>query len=186
MSFIEFLGFVISIAAMGFLMVRRFLEERRRRQNPEKYAEDEEHQDEALKEFLRSINVDVNNEVFAAQEERRIATPPRPPVKSKTPSPQIPVRSKNEKYRFSSQLENQRSESRIEKRQLKSTIEERHLSAFETRIDPFLQSAADPYTIIKLDPQPRIQKLIKSLPALQQAIILREIIGPPKGLQNLE
>lgn len=82
MTFIEFIGFIVTILALFFLLIRKSWEERKRRENPEIYEEEEKDREKALREFLRSLNVEVE------ETETELEEPP-PPEPIAPPSPQV-------------------------------------------------------------------------------------------------
>ncbi len=89
MNFVEFIGFVIVILAMFFILIRRAMEERRRRKYPELFEKEEQEREKALKEFLRGLNVDVEE-----VEELKPEPPPLPKaVKLEELKPKLPIRS---------------------------------------------------------------------------------------------
>ncbi|HEV8050984.1 MAG TPA: hypothetical protein VGP47_00700, partial [Parachlamydiaceae bacterium] len=57
MSFIEFVGFIISFSAMIFLVIKRVFEERQRRLNPEEYARKERIKEQNLRRFMKSRDI---------------------------------------------------------------------------------------------------------------------------------
>jgi len=87
MSFIEFLGFIISIAAMVFLFIRKTMENRRRRLHPEEFLHEHEEEERAVEELLSSLNIHLEQ------------PPPRKSVPKPLPPPQqtkpAPVRIQN-------------------------------------------------------------------------------------------
>ena len=184
MNFVEFIGFIISIVAIIFITIKRYRDEKYRRQHPELFQETEEEKQQALKDFLSSIDIDLNDEQFSAQQ--RPVVPPPPPQASSA-SHKISKGPKGEDFYFKTNIEHYRPETKIEKRQLKTAIEERHLGSFEDRLlsPEFRKNHDSAYEIVEFDRQPRIQKLMEGLPSMQQMIIIREIIGPPKGMADL-
>lgn len=55
MSLIEFIGFVISMGAMIFLVVKRWRDQWQRSKNPQEYAARERQEEEALKKLYRTL-----------------------------------------------------------------------------------------------------------------------------------
>jgi hypothetical protein len=74
MSFIEFLGFIISILAMVFLFVRKTMENRRRRLHPEEFEKEHEEEERAVEELLASLNIHL-------EPQPQHKSPPPPPAK---------------------------------------------------------------------------------------------------------
>jgi hypothetical protein len=94
MTFIEFIGFIITISAMVFLFARQTWENYRRRKYPEAYAEEVRKKDDALKELLKSMNIEVEEEEeieddYEEPVRRPLPTPPPPPkpLQKKAPEP---------------------------------------------------------------------------------------------------
>ncbi len=81
MTLIELIGFVIVLAAMIILMGKRAWDERQRRKYPEKYEEQQRQEEEAMREFLRSINMEgvEDQELEAAALSEPLQQPPAPP-----------------------------------------------------------------------------------------------------------
>lgn len=77
MNLIEFIGFIITMVAMTFLILRRVWEDRRRRAHPEEYSNKKEQQEATLKQFLKSLDIDMDEEDEEGEIERHI--PPKPP-----------------------------------------------------------------------------------------------------------
>lgn len=71
MSLIEFIGFIIVMAAMIVLYAKRSWEERKRRMHPEQYADENEEQEQILRQFLLSLE--------GKEESVLKAEPPAPP-----------------------------------------------------------------------------------------------------------
>jgi hypothetical protein len=161
MTFIDFIGFVIAMLAFFILIGKQVREERKRRQNPEAYEEEsEQHQQEVVRELLRSLNI----EVPAVQQE---AKPPPPPAK---PS-------------YDRDLNTQKEVEISSTPAPRKTVHSSQRSVFK---DPYLiRKKADhqeAYLIKKQKASSAKRILGKDLP-LKQAILLREILGPPKGLE---
>ena len=207
MDIVQVIGFLISLLVLFFFMVKSIREERYRRQHPEEYRKEKEEQTKKLKEFLRSLEVDMED-----QDQFKAPAKPAPPV--------LPARSKQKKG--SAQTKNEAVGSKpksddtrtsiadwslktnIEERQLKTNIEDRQLktniedhqfkTTIETRYhDPFgqrvvpldvrKQAAAPSYHVIGREGDARGKKLLSSLKSPKQMVILHEIIGKPKAFQ---
>lgn len=187
MNLIEFIGFVISLIAMGFIIIKRFMEQRHRLQHPEQFEESDEEKQKALKEYFHSLGVEIDdNEHFSPPQKIPSKKHPQPPLLKPAPSPQIPKKNEQKNFQFKSNIESYRPESKIEKRKFKTSVERENFGSFEDRLlSPEFRGGEDPYKIVQKVTQPRIEKLVKELPSLKQMIIIREIIGPPKGMQDL-
>ncbi len=154
MNFTEFIGFIITLLAFFLLVGKQARDERKRRQNPELYEEEQMKQQEAVKELLKSLNIEVDSEMLPPQEEE---VPPPPPEEIKPPVKKPPV--------------------------------PRRLAEFDRKDvykDPYAMKNQfkheKPYQLKEIQ-QKHIKKLVKKSGSLKDAIVLKEILGPPKGLQ---
>lgn len=171
MSLIEFIGFIISFFAFIILSLRRMKE--RKNQPLEAYEEEEEQSeddDEALRNYLRSIGVEV-------EPKRPPPPPPKPVPQRKLPPVHRPL---------SSPIENKRLVTNIESKSYASTIQEQRLeSQVETR--ELVTSTNAPAYEVHITEQKQISgvdELINSLPSLGSLVIINEILGPPKAYQE--
>lgn len=159
MNFIEFLGFVISFAALIFLFFKRFLEDRQKRLNPEEYARREAIQQENLQRFLRSIQMDPSAEKTQQQEveeeeedEEKYLPPPKPKQERKyRPVPTPP-----------------------------SPTTQQGFSSFSHDLKP-----ADQYEVSRQSyrSNPAL-KVLKGLHSPKDMLIIKEIFGPPLSMRN--
>jgi hypothetical protein len=166
MNLIEFLGFVIVMIAMGVIMAKRAYEDHQRRKHPEKFAEEKKAKEEAMKEFLRSLNIEVESE------EEAVAV-----VESK-PAP--PKRSVNDAFTFHRDLEDRAPTSEVAEREFEVGLDTRFELPKARIASPSLQISRtkDAYLLAK---HPSLSaRLVQG--NLRDAIILRDILGPPKGL----
>ena len=186
MSFIEFIGFVISMVALIFLFSKKIFDQRRARLNPEESEREEEEQKRNLKEFLRSLEIDMEDqEQFKPPPPPPKITPPQPPKERPRGQQKPRPASRVLNDPFKAKLEQRQFETAIEKRGFKTNIEDRFYQSFDERLlsSDFRKASTDAYDVILFDQTPRIQHLVGQLPSLREMIIIREIIGPPKGLQ---
>lgn len=59
MTFIEFVAFVITLAVMIFVGIKRFFEATQQRSNPEEYARKEKEREENLRKLLKTRGTDL-------------------------------------------------------------------------------------------------------------------------------
>lgn len=194
MTLIEFIGFVISLAAMIFLVVKRFWDENQRRRNPEKYAEKQSQKEKLLSDLMKSFDVsrkeisenepdeddeDMNGEV----EEVR-----RHPIKKPMPPQRIlPLRHSTrqslDKMHLTTSFNDHYGESTNEKRFLKSSMSD----SYEEEIvsSKFLKGEASAYDLDKqLKPRSRASKILSGLPSPKNMLIIKEVFGLPKSMRN--
>ncbi|MGA8165565.1 MAG: hypothetical protein WB791_11215 [Waddliaceae bacterium] len=162
MSVIEFIGFIITMIVFFLLILKQGRDQRRRREHPEEFQEEEREQQEGMQELMESLNIRLGKQ----------APPKRPP-----PPPRL-----------------------IEGEEDRLLIEAQRLQAEEIGILPSLEQEKAVFKDIYAKslvqaPQPhhdayrqlekqrsRIQKKLNEPDSLKQAIIVREILGPPKGM----
>lgn len=94
MSVIEFIGFIISLVTMFFLFFKKLYDDRQRRLNPEEYAKKTKERERQLKEFWKSmdVNMDQNDDRDEEDEEDKPQPPPHPivPPPIKKPMASLP------------------------------------------------------------------------------------------------
>lgn len=177
MSLVEFIGFVISMVAMAFLFIKKVYDERQRRLNPEKYAETERKKEQALQEFLKSLELERNEEEEEDEEEEE------PVLIKPPPAPQM---AKQHKVPFRSTLDHYKPVTLIEQRKIQTNIEKRRpFEAGDHLIsDTFkIQSVTDPsYEVERLKIKSRGEKALEELSSRRQLFIIKEILDKPKGM----
>lgn len=87
MDLIQLIGFLISVLAVFVLVTKKIRDERHRKQHPEEFAREEEEKEERLRAFLKSLDVEM--------EEQKNYSPP-PPPREKPPVPRVIKRIKSE------------------------------------------------------------------------------------------
>lgn len=162
MNLIEFIGFVISLAALIFLFFKKVRDEKFRLQHPEEYEEELHQKEEALKEILKSMQLDVEDE------ENLSPPPPRPQhvmKKKYIKPPKAPL-----------------TVLQTQKEKEANQYEERTLS--DNRIFNKKTINAPAYEVKRLHHSNRGSDLIKSLPSKRDMLIYKEVFGKPLALRN--
>lgn len=88
MSWVEWIGFLISVTFLLFLLLRGVWETRQRNQNPEEYYKEQRLKQKRYKEFLKSMEIDVEDD-FEQDEEEEIEErhiPPAPKSNGRVPA----------------------------------------------------------------------------------------------------
>lgn len=162
MTFIELIGFIITMFAFFLLVAKQARDERKRRENPEAYQEDEEQQQEAIKDLLRSLNIEVPEEKPA---------PPSPP----TPPPQMEVRIEEEVPAPPVQESKIPKSMRLAKFDYGNVFRDPHSKrkVFDHG-DAYLK---------RMQQQSRVKNLLRETDSIKDAVILKEVLGTPKGLE---
>lgn len=190
MSLIEFIGFIISMAAMIFLLGRRVWEERYRREHPEEFKEEKHKQEETLKHFLKSLDIDMEDEEEDAHPKPRMekpAVPPPPPPRAiQAPAQQKSHRLlQQDQYKFKDKLDSYRQESQIENRKLKNSIHDRYKDYKGDRIvSPDMRYMAEAYHAIVKPKPSRANRLVNRLYSRKDMIVYQEIMNPPVGMRR--
>ncbi len=152
MTLIELIGFIITMAAFFLLIAKQARDERKRRQNPEAYEEEaeREHQ-EAIKDLLRSMNIDIPEE---QPESKKPEPPPIPEIK--TP-PQKPEKAAVSHFKTHKSFKDHYA--------LRKSFDH-----------------GDAYAKRKMQ-QSKVKQMLRGSDSLKQALILKEVLGTPKGLE---
>lgn len=174
MTFIEFLGFIITLVAMFFIFIKRFREERARRLNPKEFAEKERQKQMALKKFYRSLEghmVDEEEEVEEHEEIEEEEHVHRPKIKKKRPPhpnlpmPQYVAPEMISKPYQSEGAADRQSQVKGERRQYRSD----RLTTYE---------------VVRQRRHSRGGKLIKEQTSLKDILILKEILDKPLAMRD--
>lgn len=166
MSIAEFFGLIISLLAIFFLLYKRIREERYKREHPDEYKKKQRKQEENLKLFLKSLDIDVPDEEEAKPHRRP------PPVK----------------WEKTSHVPKAREEyvPRVDKyAPQKTAMESRELvSALDTRYDKnrFDLAPAPKYEVHNKKKASRVEKLISGLHSRKEMVLLHVVFGSPKGM----
>lgn len=184
MSLVELIGFVISMAALIFLSIRRKMDERRREEHPEEYEKEREREQQEYRELLQRLDLPIPEELLDSQP----SAPPRKIAKEQAPKPSkalsAPKRTVRN-FKFQASLDSRKHSSRIDDRRLKSAIEARQQQFKQTVVSEALQPEAtvDPYVEQKIAAS-STKKLLSGLKKPIHMVIYHEILSKPKALQK--
>jgi hypothetical protein len=162
MSFVEFIGLVISLGAMIFLIIKRTYDERQRRKNPQEYARREQEREENLRKFLKERGVDVRNggeEAKKTSKARIFAVPSKMPL-----PPQKPHTQTQRKY--------QKPLSGL------ST----HALEFSTHAEYDLKPA-ETYEVIRVEGKTKGNLVLQGLKSPREMLIIKEIFDKPLSMR---
>lgn len=174
MSLIEFIGFIITFFAFIIMSVRRMKEKRQMEMNPHEEEED----DEALRDYLRSVGIEV--------EERPKPPPPAPRIEQIQPVPNIPRVNPSyyEKPEFKTNIEDRKFKTRIEDKKLKTHVENReYRSKIEDKDYVGTISEAPAYEVHSSDERLSKVDLVINNQSLENLVISNIILGPPKAYE---
>lgn len=174
MSLVEFLGFLISVAAVLFLFLRHMWEGTHR--NPEHMRDEEQKQKQVLQDFLKSLDIELEDEKQG------------PPLKKIEPQKQIlkpppakkPKRSVEDGFQYQARLDAYKQSTSSDKWGLKTSIEQ-EVRKFDERsvVSPDMQLKGK----LKVAPgESRGSYAIRQLTNRKQMFIFQTLLNRPKGL----
>jgi hypothetical protein len=190
MSLIEFIGFLISFAAMIFLLGKGVWDNRARRQNPEEYYRKVRTKEQNLKKFLKSLDVHTEDEDEDEDEIDEKEEAKAPAAKQAVPpSPfQKPYQQRllaEDQYHFQDRLDHYQTQTAIDQRKLKIAIENRFKGDLSMNIvSADLREMNDYHAIVSEKPS-RANRLINRRSSRQEMILYQEILNPPLALTGV-
>ena len=188
MDISQIIGFIISVLAILYIVTKRVKEERLRKEHPEEYEKEQQKQEANLKQFLKSLDVEM--------EDKKMNPPPKPVQKltasqaSKTVKkenlPPKPQRIVSDEFIYKSDLDNVHLKNDISQRKIHSHIEDKYTDIYGERVVSVdLREVSNrTYEVIQKIRVSRGEKLLQSMPTKKNMVILYEIYGTPKGLQK--
>lgn len=184
MSFIEFIGFVISFAAMIFLVIRRFFEERQRRLNPEEFARQEKLREENLRRFLKSRDI-YSGEEEDDEEEFEEELRPVVPKKYNKPVPP-PKPAILQQQAFVKLREAQKQQALQQKATPPPVVHQGNYGAETAREKRRSHAASDDtsYEVIRVERVTAANKLLSSLKSPQDMLVIKEIFDKPLSMRS--
>ncbi len=173
MSLLDYIGFFFGLVFLIVMGIKKAQEERRRREHPEEY----QRQQREIRKFLQPEEFDDEEEEYEEQP-RAHHRPPPPPPKPATPSVTVArgavsSKPKHEEYKIKSTIQQRNVASKLDSRYQQDKDDQAYASPYESKT----------YDVIATTSTSRVGKLIKNLPSKKSMVILREILGPPKGLK---
>ena len=170
MSLPELFGFIITVLAFMFIFYKKRRDENFRRSHPEEYARKQQQQEENLKLFLESLDIETEKE----------APPPLPKIIKQ--KPQL-IKKKEHKQVFVGQGENVNTrwdsyadKTDLEAKEFNAAVDKRYGD------DRLKLSSAPKYEVHHKRSSSKVKKLIYGLPSLKEMVILQTVMEPPKGM----
>lgn len=164
MDLSQFIGFLISTGALIFIFLQRILESKNREKHPEKYIAKEKKRQDAMRELLKELNIEITDE---DEDEEEVQASPPPPFHHKTSL------QRDEIPRWKTKPSKPLSPS--------SSGYAQPLSSLDSR---YLDQQNDAYMIRKKSTISRGALLITPRQkSLRNAVILRELLDKPKAFQ---
>lgn len=188
MTLVEFIGFAVGLIGMIFLVLKQLWQDNRQRRNPEYHDEDDSSEKRAMRDILKSLDMEADDEETEAP----------PPLRQKAPGqlshhaalqpkrlpPPLPKSKHAGKTHFPGTLEEYHQKSAIETRALKTSIQDSYKNRFDDDIlrREFLSDEKSAYEIFDRKRPSRASLIIRELPTLKNMVIIKEVLGPPKSM----
>lgn len=201
MNFMETIGFIVSLLALIVLSVKKALDDRRRRQFPDEYEEEENEKAERLRAFLKSIDGDMKENIphpqnaqkhkNALQQKREMVVknvlPGKPdPGKTDPGKPVYPKPKPSVPFGFKPHVEEHHLDVGVEKRKLKSELDiSYNQPSGRLHSDAYNIRHKDAYSLVKSSYHNRALESLSALKSSKDMVILHEVISPPKSLRPL-
>jgi len=165
MNFIEFLGFVISLAALIFLSFRQAYEARKRRMDPHEYARKEKERNDKWRSMMRQQGIDVGEDLLEppVPKPRNISKPPKSPPVS---TPQH-MRQSKQAVASSQILRPDHSDPYFKDHMLQSNMK-----------------PAEKYEVIRIKENPMGNKIIRDLKSPREMFVIKEVLDKPLSMRN--
>ncbi len=185
MDIFQFVGFLVSIAAIIFIFIRRALENWQRKHHPEEYMAEARKKDEALKRLMKDLGVEEEEEQIEEEVPIKHNPPPLRPENIRSIPQHTPGRIVQDEFRFEDRIRQRKLDTIVDKRHLQTSIEKRKPLFSEDRlVSPDLKYHKDAYAFTQRVTLSRGMKLISSLRSKKDMIILQEILDKPKSLRK--
>lgn len=204
MSFVEFIGLIVSLIFLALISARQAREERKRRANPEQWEKEQAHKQQSLREMFRSMHIEIEedrksppryplrDELDLEEEEqenprlsRRLPVPP--PITA-TPRSRLqvatrkPSRMVQADYGFKYSMDRFKQVRPIDQQRLSSAIDKRRIGRQVVSGDMVGDIHGGAYSLERALAPSRAAALVKRLTTPRDMLVYRELIGPPKGL----
>ncbi len=194
MSFIEFIGFVLSLLLMTFIVIRNIWQSVQRQRHPQEQAESEVKKQTTLKQFLEALAGDMQEPVEHSRKTdagRSLNTTPGRDrsIGERGDEPlDKPHRMLKDDFRFQTKMDKFQSKNAIETRTLQNAIEKREASFdFDNVVSEELRIAAvdSAYDIVASKRGARVNTILQRLQSKKDLVVYQEVFGTPKGLKGV-
>ena len=171
MTLIEFIGFIITMVVFFLLIAKQTRNDRRRRNEPEEVDLDLEQQQSQIKEILHALDLEAPEETL--RHRKRPATPPPPPAENSQLSVEDDL----------IRIEERRRVSRVKGAEALSLIHPKGRVFKDVHKKGLLGAESIEVSSEEMAErqQASVRLTIAGKESLKRAVILREILGPPKG-----
>lgn len=187
MNFTEVVGFLVTMAAIIYMFVKR-AKDIRKSHHTHKEGDHEEHeQAEKLQDFLKSLEADMDeSQDFKSLPKQKVSKPESPPTmpfEAPRIKPAYRRETFNEEFKFRSDLDNFQTKTNIDERKLKINIKSKYGDDYgEHLLRPEFRGEKMP-ELVGYREASRIKMLIRSLPSKKDIVLLHEVLDQPKGFK---
>lgn len=184
MDFSQILGFLITIAAILYMFIKRAKDRHERSHTDEDDTHDEPHQAEKLKDFLKSLEIDMDeSKDFKSAPKSKVSKPKPSPIYSEMPRPKHKAETFQEEFNFKTDIENFKMKTNIEERKLKIGIKNDYEENYGEHLLSTQFRGEKIKGLIGYKRPSKIKRLIHSLPSKKDIVLLHEVLDKPKGLK---
>lgn len=208
MSFVEFIGLIVSLIFLALISARQAREERKRRAHPELWEKEQAKNQQSLREMFRSMHIeieedrkgaptypishelDLEEEQEAPRASRRLAPPPpKPPRVAAAPRSRLqvanqkPPRMVKADYGLQDSLDRFQQVRPIDQQRLSSAIDKRRIGRQVVSADMMGGDVhGGAYSLERAPSLSRAAVLVRCLHTPRDMLVYRELMGSPKGL----
>lgn len=179
MDISELIGAIVSVFFFLFLLFKNIFGERRRRSQPNYDEEQEKKEKENLKQFLKTLDIELKEE---EDEEPELVLPPPPPVVKAAPKPKPNIPAKSS-YAYAPNMDGYQQKSAFETRRLQ-TAQQVGLDEKST-VSSRYKDVSTVYATQKEKPS-RAKTIVDALKSKKDMVILQEIIRPPLSRRSYD
>lgn len=188
MDFTQVVGFLVTMAAILYMFVKRAKDVHKSRHTHEEGHLEEHEQAERLQDFLKSLEVDMDeSQDFKPLPKQKVShpePPPKPPEATLKPKPAYNQESFNDEFKFRSGLDNFQTKTNIDERKLKINIKNKYGADDygEHLLSPEFRGEKIP-ELVGYRRASSIKRLIRSLPSKKDILLIHEVLDQPKGFK---
>lgn len=176
MDFSQVIGFLVTMAAMIYIFVKRAKDRHQGSHNHEEHE-----QAEKLEDFLKSLEEDMDESKHFRETEKAEVKNVTSPVAPRAISTHTAEPPRGE-FKFRSDLDNFKTKTNIDDRKLKIDIKNKYAENYGEHLlsSQFRRENKIP-EVIGFKKASRIKGLILSLPSKKDMVLLHEVLDKPKG-----
>ncbi|KIC75477.1 hypothetical protein DB41_HL00100 [Neochlamydia sp. TUME1] len=186
MHIIDTIGFLVSVAAMLYMLIK-LVQPNKRSKKLASIQDDDPLQAKRLQDFLHSLNADMEkSKNFTPPSPKNLKPASLPPEHKKKTiyhQPAYKKKTSKEENKFKSNLDGFQVRNQIEERQFNMNSKNKYEGDYGDHLlsQGFRENKSAPPLIYKRSS--RIKNLIHHLPTKKDLIVIHEVLNPPKGFR---